>query len=129
MKEDRGERKMDESEGTEEIVTFPLYPYLCKGQQTLPSCKPISVGRPGDARYTTPLPHPTNPDRRMDSQRKHNIPTFSMVGYAKGLQLSKAHICKHRTHRSACTSAEPNQPRANSWPIMLYCSFIFFHIL
>ena len=29
MKErDRGERKMNESEETEEIKTFPLYPYL-----------------------------------------------------------------------------------------------------
>ena len=25
---------------------------------------PISVGRPGDARYTTPSPHPTTPDCR-----------------------------------------------------------------
>ena len=41
MKErDRGERKMNESEGTEEIKTFPLYPYLLQGQQALPNCKP-----------------------------------------------------------------------------------------
>ena len=32
MKErDRGERKMNESEGTEEIKTFPLYTYLLQG--------------------------------------------------------------------------------------------------
>ena len=39
----------------------PLYPYLLQGQQALPNCKPISVGHLGDARYTTPLPHPTTP--------------------------------------------------------------------
>ena len=33
---------MNESEETEEVKTFPLYPYL----QVLPNCKPISVGRP-----------------------------------------------------------------------------------
>ena len=37
---------MKEDEGTEEITTFPLYPYLLQGQQALPNCKPISVGRP-----------------------------------------------------------------------------------
>ena len=62
MKErDRGEKKINESEETEEIKTFPLYPYLLKGKQALPNCKPISVGRPSDIRYTTPLPHPTTP--------------------------------------------------------------------
>ena len=62
MKErDRGERKMNESEGTEEIKTFSLYPYLLQRQQALPNCKPISIGRPGDGRYTTPLPHHTTP--------------------------------------------------------------------
>ena len=45
---DREER----GEGTEEITTFPLYPYLLRGQQALPNCKPISVGRPGDKRYS-----------------------------------------------------------------------------
>ena len=30
-KRDRGERKMNESEETEEIKTFPLYPYLLQG--------------------------------------------------------------------------------------------------
>ena len=63
MKEsDRGERgKMNESEEKEELKTSPLYPYLLQGQQALPNCKPLSVGRPGDAKYTTPLPHPTTP--------------------------------------------------------------------
>ena len=28
---DRGERKMNDSEETEEIKTFPLYPYLLQG--------------------------------------------------------------------------------------------------
>ena len=32
MKErDRGERKLNDSEETEEIKTFPLYPYLLQG--------------------------------------------------------------------------------------------------
>ena len=52
---------MTESEETEEIKTFPIYPYLLQGQQALPNCKPISVGRSGDARYTTPLPNTTTP--------------------------------------------------------------------
>ena len=39
----------------------PLYLYLLQGQQALLNCKSISVGRPGDVRYTTPLPHPTTP--------------------------------------------------------------------
>ena len=42
--------------------TFPLYPYLLQGQQALSGYKPISVGSPGDVRYTTPLPHPTTPN-------------------------------------------------------------------
>ena len=37
---------MNESEKTEEIKTFPLYPYLLQGQQALPNCKPISDERP-----------------------------------------------------------------------------------
>ena len=53
----------NESEETEEIKTFPLYPYLLQGLQALHNCKPISVGRPGDVRYTTPLPQPTTPAR------------------------------------------------------------------
>ena len=28
------------------------------------NCKPISVGRPGDVKYTTPLPHPTAPSTK-----------------------------------------------------------------
>ena len=52
-------RKMNESEETEDTKTFPLYPYLLQGQQALPDCKPVSVGCPNHARYTTPLPYPT----------------------------------------------------------------------
>ena len=37
-------RNRNESEETEEIKTFPQYPYLLKGQQALPNCKPKSVG-------------------------------------------------------------------------------------
>ena len=54
-------RNRNESEETEEIKTFPLYPYLLQGQQALPNCKPISVGRASDVRCTTPLPHMTIP--------------------------------------------------------------------
>ena len=50
---------MNKSEETEEIKTFPLYPYLLQGQQALPNCKQISAGHTGDLRYTTPLPHQT----------------------------------------------------------------------
>ena len=39
MKErDSGERKMNESEETEEIKTFPLYPYLLQEQEASPNC-------------------------------------------------------------------------------------------
>ena len=66
-KRDRGDerkgqgrkRKMNESEETEEIKTFTLYPYLLQGEQALSNCKQISVGLPSETRYTTPLPHPT----------------------------------------------------------------------
>ena len=54
-------RNRNESEETAGIKTFPLYPYLLQGQQALPNCKPISVGRPGDVSYTTHLPHLTTP--------------------------------------------------------------------
>ena len=53
-------RNRNESEETEEIKTFPLYPYPLQGQ-ALPNCKPISVGRPGDLRYTAASHHPTTP--------------------------------------------------------------------
>ena len=54
-----GEMKISDNEETEEIKIFLLYFYLLQGKQVLPNCKPISVGRPGDVRYTTPLPQPT----------------------------------------------------------------------
>ena len=53
--------KISDNEETEEIKIFLLYFYLLQGKQVLPNCKPISVGRPGDVRYTTPLPQPTTP--------------------------------------------------------------------
>ena len=31
MRDDKGERKMNENEGKEEIKTVPLYPYLLQG--------------------------------------------------------------------------------------------------
>ena len=62
MKErDRGERKMNENEETEDIKTLFLFPYLLQGYQALPNWKLISIGRPVTLRYTTPLPHPAIP--------------------------------------------------------------------
>ena len=57
----RKKKKMNKSEETEEIKTFPSYPYQLQRQQALPNCKPISAGQRGDVRYMTPLPHPTTP--------------------------------------------------------------------
>ena len=51
----RRKRDMKESEGTEEITTFPLNTYLLQGQQALPNSS-ISVGRPGDKSYRTASP-------------------------------------------------------------------------
>ena len=47
-------RKMNESEETKEIKHSPSTLTCCK-KQALPNCKPISDGRPDDARYTTPF--------------------------------------------------------------------------
>ena len=58
-------RNRNESEETEEIKTFPLYHYPLQGEQALPNCKPISVGRPSDVRYTAPSHHPTTPDKQL----------------------------------------------------------------
>ena len=57
--EDMKERDRNESKETEEIKTFPLYPYLLQGQQALPNCKSILVGQRFDVRYTTPSHNPT----------------------------------------------------------------------
>ena len=54
-------RNTNKSEETEGIKIFPLYPYLLQGQQALPNCKPISVGRSSDVKYMTTAPHPTTP--------------------------------------------------------------------
>ena len=50
-------RKMDKngSEETEEIKPLPLPAIRIAGLAQL------SVGRPGDVRYTSPSPHPTTP--------------------------------------------------------------------
>ena len=37
---------MNDSEETEEIKTFPLYPYLLQRQQALPNCKPNQLDAP-----------------------------------------------------------------------------------
>ena len=41
-----GKLKMKESEETEEIETFPLYPYLLQGQQALPNCSQYQLDAP-----------------------------------------------------------------------------------
>ena len=57
-REEQGrKRNSNESEETEETKIYPLHPYLLQREQALPNCKPISVGRPGDVRYTTPSHH------------------------------------------------------------------------
>ena len=43
-REGQGRKKnRNETEETEEIKTFPLYPYLLQGQQALPNCKFVCV--------------------------------------------------------------------------------------
>ena len=65
MKErDKGERKTNESDRTEEIKTFPLYPYLLQGQQALPNCKPISAGRTGDVKIHDTFASPNHPKNK-----------------------------------------------------------------
>ena len=54
-------RKINDSEETEEIKTFPLLPLPAARTEGLVQRKLISVGHPGDVRCTTPLPHPTTP--------------------------------------------------------------------
>ena len=70
MREGKGRnRKMKESEGTEEITTLSLYPYLLQGQQALPNCKPVSVGHPSDKSYRIPFSHqqlPSLPGNPLD---------------------------------------------------------------
>ena len=74
-------RNRNESEETEEIKTFPLYPYPLQGQQALPNCKPISVGHPSDVRYTAPSHHPTTP--KVMWRCSVTLPTFflSILSY------------------------------------------------
>ena len=57
-----------------------LYPYLLQGQQALPNLRPILVKRPGDARYTTPLPH-QQPQRCRQHASFANINTWLLATY------------------------------------------------
>ena len=51
MKErDREERGM---KGKKQNENIPLYLYLLQEKQVLPNCKPVSVRRHGDVRYTS----------------------------------------------------------------------------
>ena len=77
---DEREGQGRKSEETEEIKTFPLYPYLLQGQQAFPNCKPISVGRPGDVRYAAISPHLTTP-----SNCKKNVCLFDFTISLKGI--------------------------------------------
>ena len=62
MKErDRGERKMNENEETEDIKTLFLFPYLLQGYQALPNWKLISIGRPGDVKIHDTSASPSHP--------------------------------------------------------------------
>ena len=54
----RRKRKMNESEEIKNISPLPLPAARTAG---LPNFKQISAGRSGDARNTTPWPHPTTP--------------------------------------------------------------------
>ena len=83
---------MNESEGTEEIKTFPLYPYLLQGQQALPNCKLISVGRPSGVRYTTPLPHPTSPSK-IENRSMQNALVSDCYTSVLYHGISGLHIC------------------------------------
>ena len=84
---------MNESEETVEIKTFSLYPYLLQGQQALPNCKPISVGRPGDVRYTTRLPHQPPP-----FQREAHLNIDYM--YVWATEIFKKCVCDHGLNHS-----------------------------
>ena len=64
-------------EETEEIKNIPLYSYLLQGQQALPNCMSISVGRPGDVRYTTLLPHLTTPVESCSNQLSQELFFFA----------------------------------------------------
>ena len=66
-------RNRNESEETEEIKTFHQYPYLLQRLQALPNCKPKSVGRPGDVRYTISSPHPITPLSKASPMSVHHI--------------------------------------------------------
>ena len=89
--EGQGERKMNKSEGTEDIP--PPYPYLLQGQQALPNCKPISVGRPTDVRYTPPSHHPTTPPAMDKEQQLKKWRCFSYFSLKTGLEIPFYTIC------------------------------------
>ena len=51
----------------------------------MPNCKPISVGRPGDVRYTAPSHHPTTPTLTIfDLQVALILPTKFPVNWPFG---------------------------------------------
>ena len=95
-KRDRRDSRGDEREGqgrkrdrneikeTDEIKTFLLYPYPLQGLQALPNCKPISVGRPSDVRYTTPC-H-TRPPTPL-SKTSLSLPNIFSADYSKIMSL------------------------------------------
>ena len=58
-REGQGRKRNRKSKWRNRSKNTPLHPYLLQGQQAFPNCEPISVGCPGDVRYTKPLHHPT----------------------------------------------------------------------
>ena len=89
-------RKMNENEETKEIKTFLLYDLL-QGQQALPNCKPISAGRPGDARYMTPLSHPAIPSKR---DKQEPLP------HCVDIQTDLSLCWSHRSYCRLCHALE-----------------------
>ena len=61
-REEQGrKRNRNEIEETKEKKHSPSTFTCYKDSRSCPTLKPISVGRPGDVRYTTPSHHPTTP--------------------------------------------------------------------
>ena len=58
---------------------IPPLPLPAAGIAGLPKCKPISIRRLTDVRYTTPLPHPTIPNPWQHSFMEMDHEIFSAI--------------------------------------------------
>ena len=78
---DRRERKINESEETEEINSSPftLSTTCCKDSRPCPTVSQ-QVGRPGDVRYTTPLPHPATPFL-LETMNLYQVSSFKCIHF------------------------------------------------